>query len=54
MTEKYINEHGEECEDNVDRCCCECGDHFVGSTDDDYCYKCWNKLGFGEVGRIWP
>ena len=28
----------------VDRCCCECGNHFDGESDDDYCPKCWDEL----------
>jgi NMD protein affecting ribosome stability and mRNA decay len=30
--------------DDHDRCCCECGDHFDGSLEDDYCAKCFAKL----------
>lgn len=28
----------------VDRCCCECGDHFDGTMADDYCSDCYDKL----------
>lgn len=32
-----------------DRCCCECGEHFDGTLEDDYCSDCWDKLGLGEI-----
>ena len=35
---------GEFSDEIVDRCCSECGDHFDGSPDDDYCGNCWDKL----------
>jgi hypothetical protein len=28
----------------IDRCCCECGDHFEGTAMDDYCFKCYEDL----------
>jgi len=28
----------------IDRCCCECGNHFDGTAEDDYCPKCYRKL----------
>lgn len=27
-----------------DRCCCECGTHFDGTLEDDYCPSCFDKL----------
>lgn len=35
--------------DDHDRCCCECGDHFDGTLEDDYCWKCWDALGLGDI-----
>lgn len=31
-------------DDNIERCCCECGDFFIGSTEDDYCSPCYGRL----------
>lgn len=28
----------------LDRCCCECGNHFDGYAEDDYCSECYDKL----------
>lgn len=28
----------------VERCCCECGDWFDGTSEDDYCPPCYEKL----------
>lgn len=36
-------------DDTVDRCCCECGNHFEGYPEDDYCSACWDSLGLGEL-----
>lgn len=30
--------------DDLERCCCECGDYFIGSMEDDYCPPCWRGL----------
>ena len=28
----------------IDRCCCECGEYFDGTDEDDYCSDCWTDL----------
>lgn len=41
--QKHISQHIEPNE-IIDRCCCECGDHFDGTAEDDYCNSCWESL----------
>lgn len=31
-------------DDNTDRCCAECGNHFDGTPEDDYCTPCYERL----------
>lgn len=40
--------------DVIDRCCCECGNHFDGYPEDDYCSKCWDDLNLGQIQDVWP